>query len=51
MSKRYRNEGNNRYKDYDDDFEDYGYTIKNIRRQHKKKVTKYKREDNYYEDT
>tara|TARA_R100001510_G_C7588700_1_gene159132 strand:- start:557 stop:712 length:156 start_codon:yes stop_codon:yes gene_type:complete len=51
MSKRYKNEGNNKYNQINDDFEDYGYNVKNIRRSHKKKVAKFKREDNYYEDS
>ena len=34
-----------------DDFEDFGYEVKNIRRQSKKKVAKFKREYDFYEDT
>ena len=51
MGKRYSNESNSKYNQVDDDFEDYGYEVKNIRRQTKKKVAKFKREDNYYEDS
>ena len=42
---------NNKYKQFDDDFEDFGYEVKNIRRQTKKKVAKFKREVNEYDDT
>jgi hypothetical protein len=38
----YRNNSNNKGSYYEDDFEDYGYEVKNIRRQSKKKVTKFK---------
>ena len=51
MGKRYQDGNNSKYKDYDDDFEDFGYEVKNIRRQTKKKVTKFKREVNEYDDT
>jgi|TARA_B100000131_G_scaffold280472_1_gene286427 ribosome recycling factor len=34
-----------------DDFEDYGYTVKNIRRQTKNKVPKLKKEFKGYEDS
>ena len=52
MSKKnYRsNDSADRYQ-IDDDFEDYGYDVKNIRRQTKKKVTKFKTRDDYYEDS
>ena len=52
MSKKnYRsNDSTDRYQ-IDDDFEDYGYDVKNIRRQTKKKVTKFKTRDDYYEDS
>lgn len=43
----YRGNSNSKSSYYEDDFEDYGYDVKNIRRQSKKKVTKFK---DQYED-
>ena len=51
MGKRYNQSDNQKYQQFDDDFEDFGYEVKNIRRQTKKKVTKFKREVNEYDDT
>jgi ectoine hydroxylase-related dioxygenase (phytanoyl-CoA dioxygenase family) len=51
MGKRYSNEGNSKYNQIDDDFEDFGYEVKNIRRQTKKKVAKFKREVQEYDDS
>lgn len=51
MGKRYNQSDNSKYQQLDDDFEDFGYEVKNIRRQSKKKVTKFKRENDYYDDT
>lgn len=52
MTKRnYNNDRSNRFAEFEDDFEDYGYEVKNIRRQSKKKVTKFKREVDEYYDT
>ena len=51
MGKRYNQSSNDKYQQFDDDFEDFGYTVKNIRRQTKKKVTKFKREVGEYDDT
>ena len=51
MGKRYNQSENQRYQQFDDDFEDFGYEVKNIRRQTKKKVAKFKREVNEYDDT
>jgi len=52
MSKNYnRNDRYDKYSELDNDFEDYGYEVKNIRRQTKKKVTKFKREVDEYYDT
>ena len=51
MAKRHSSGDNGQYKDYDDDFEDFGYEVKNIRRQTKKKVAKFKREVNEYDDS
>lgn len=47
----HRTSGNNNKKEYEDDFEDFGYNVKNLRRQSKKKVAKFKREENYYDDS
>lgn len=52
MSKNFnRNDRYDKYSELDNDFEDFGYEVKNIRRQSKKKVTKFKTRDDYYEDT
>tara|TARA_B100000925_G_C21989274_1_gene466014 strand:- start:25 stop:183 length:159 start_codon:yes stop_codon:yes gene_type:complete len=51
MGKRYQDGNTNKYKEYDDDFEDFGYDVKNVRRSTKKKVTKFKREVNEYDDS
>lgn len=52
MSKKnYRRDSDNPRYQIEDDFEDFGYEVKNIRRQSKKKVTKFKRENDYYEDS
>ena len=51
MGKRYNQSENQKYQQFDDDFEDFGYEVKNIRRQTKKKVAKFKREVNEYDDT
>ena len=51
MGKRYNQSDNQKYQQFDDDFEDFGYEVKNIRRQTKKKVTKFKREVDDYGDT
>ena len=51
MGKRYNQSENQKYQQFDDDFEDFGYEVKNIRRQTKKKVTKFKRETDIYDDT
>ena len=34
-----------------DEFEDFGYEVKNIRRSSKKKVAKFKREQDHYDDS
>ena len=51
MSKKnYRQSYDSKQQQLDDDFEDFGYDVKNIRRQTKKKVTKFKREvDEFYD--
>ena len=52
MSKKnYRRDSDNPRYQIEDDFEDFGYEVKNIRRSAKKKVTKFKRETDYYEDS
>ena len=51
MGKRYNQSDNQKYQQFDEDFEDFGYDVKNIRRQTKKKVTKFKREVDEYGDT
>ena len=51
MGKRYNQSDNQKYQQFDDDFEDFGYEVKNIRRQTKKKVAKFKREVSEYDDT
>ena len=51
MAKRHSSGDNSKYQQFDDDFEDFGYEVKNIRRQTKKKVAKFKREVNEYDDT
>ena len=52
MSKKnYRQSYDSKQQQLDDDFEDFGYDVKNIRRQTKKKVTKFKQAPDYYEDS
>jgi len=52
MSKNFnRNDRYDKYSEFNDDFEDYGYEVKNIRRQSKKKVTKFKTKDDEYYDS
>jgi len=44
--------GNTDYRDeLRDEFEDFGYNVKNVKRSAKKKVTKFKREVNDYDDS
>jgi len=50
-NKNYRNDRYDKYSEFNDDFEDYGYEVQNIRRQTKKKVTKFKREVDEFYDT
>ena len=50
-NKNYRYNSNDKFTEFDDDFEDFGYDVKNIRRQSKKKVTKFKTRDDEYYDT
>jgi len=50
MAKRINSSDNSKHQ-IEDDFEDFGYNVKNVRRSSKKKVAKFKREVNEYEDT
>jgi len=50
-NKTYRPTDNNDRYQFEDEFEDYGYDVKNIRRQTKKKVTKFKNKDDDYYDS
>lgn len=50
-NKNYRYDRNDKFQQFDDDFEDFGYEVKNIRRQGKKKVTKFKQRDDEYYDS
>ena len=51
MSKRYNSSDHSKQQQLEDDFEDFGYNIKNVRRSSKKKVAKFKREINEYDDS
>ena len=50
MTKRF-NQSDNPKQQFNDEFEDFGYEVKNVRRSSKKKVAKFKREINEYDDT
>jgi hypothetical protein len=47
----YRPNSNTKSSYYQEEFEDYGYDVKNIRRQSKKKVTKFKDQNDEWGDT
>ena len=51
MTKRSKKEGNSKYKDSEYQFEENAYDVKNIRRQTKRKITKFKKENNQWEDS
>jgi len=51
MTKRYNSSDNSKQQQLEDDFEDFGYNVKNVRRSSKKKVAKFKREINEYDDS
>ena len=51
MTKRSKKEGNSKYKDSEYQNDAAGYDVKNIRRQTKKKIAKFKKEDRWYEDS
>ena len=50
MTKRF-NQSDNPKQQLNDEFEDFGYEVKNVRRSSKKKVAKFKREINEYDAT
>ena len=43
--------GNTHRHQYDNDFEDYSYMVKNINRRHIKRVQKFKHIDRVYDDS
>jgi ribosome recycling factor len=47
----YRFNSNDKFKQSEEEVESYGYDVKNIRRQSKKKVTKFKREQDEWYDS
>lgn len=47
----YRPNSNSKSSYYQEEFEDYGYDVKNVRRQSKKKVTKFKDQNDEWGDT
>lgn len=47
----YRPNSNSKSSYYQEEFEDYGYDVKNVRRQSKKKVTKFKDQNEDWGDT
>lgn len=47
----YRPNSNTKSSYYQEEFEDYGYDVKNVRRQSKKKVTKFKDQNDDWGDT
>ena len=51
MGKRYNQSSDNPKQQFIDDFEDFGYEVKNVKRSSKKKVSKFKREVHEYDDT
>jgi ribosome recycling factor len=50
-NKNYRSNSNDKFTEFKDEFEDFGYDVKNVKRQSKKKVTKFKTKDDWYEDS
>ena len=50
MGKRY-NQSDNPKQQFNDEFEDFGYNVKNVKRSSKKKVAKFKREVQEYDDS
>ena len=49
-NKNYRSNSNDKFQEFKDEFEDFGYDVKNVKRQSKKKVTKFKtRDDEHYD--
>jgi len=51
MTKRSKKEGNSKYKDSEYNSDASGYDVKNIRRQTKKKITKFKKESKWGDDS
>tara|TARA_B100001173_G_C15751102_1_gene446893 strand:+ start:469 stop:624 length:156 start_codon:yes stop_codon:yes gene_type:complete len=51
MTKRSKKEGNSKYKDSEYNVDDCGYDVKNIGRQTKRKVAKFKKESKWGEDS
>jgi len=51
MSKRSSDHRNSKLNQIEEDVETFDYNIKGIRRQHKKKVAKFKKEDKWHEDS
>jgi len=51
MTKRSKKEGNSKYKDSEFQEYDNAYDVKNIRRQTKRKITKFKKESKWGEDS
>jgi ribosome recycling factor len=49
-NKNYHYDNNDKFKQFNEDFEDFGYDVKNVRRQTKKKVTKFKRKLDEWHD-
>jgi ribosome recycling factor len=50
-NKNYRYNVNDKFQEFKDEFEDFGYDVKNVKRQSKKKVTKFKTKEDWYEDS
>ena len=47
----HRSKEDNRKKEYEYEFEDFGYNVKNVARLSKKKVNKFKKEARWNEDS
>ncbi len=47
----HRSKEDNRKKEYEYEFEDFGYNVKNVARHSKKKVNKFKKEARWNEDS
>ncbi len=51
MTKRSKKEGNSKYKNSEYQLDENAYDVKNIRRQTKRKITKFKKENKQWEDS